>query len=145
MVDQADHDAVALCNERIHRNVLVEEPSPGRARDLQGQGGFAGAAVKGVIAVPKGKPGVEVGLASSADASGRCIGGQVPWALSIKYDVNNKCTKKLAVRGRARDEPPSDQREVQWRNQETFAFPSVASAASSATPSRYCQFHAPAC
>src|SRR5579862_9769711 len=56
IMDQAEQFAVAFGDQRVDRIVAIEETSPGQVGDNFGQGGFAAAAVEGVVAVPERFP-----------------------------------------------------------------------------------------
>src|SRR5262249_49317563 len=60
VVREAHELAFALGNARMHRLIGIEEPRPGRLRNLGGQGSRARAAIKGVVVLPKRKPLLEV-------------------------------------------------------------------------------------
>src|ERR1700722_4899818 len=56
IMDQAEQLTVAFGDQRVDRIVAIEETSPGQVGDNFGQGGFAAAAVEGVVAVPQWLP-----------------------------------------------------------------------------------------
>src|SRR5262245_6261458 len=60
VVHDTDDLAVGLRNETMDRFVVIEEPAPGYARDLDRHGAGADALVEGVITVPQNRPWVEI-------------------------------------------------------------------------------------
>ena len=49
---QAEQIGTALCHEGMYGFIRIEEPAPGRERDLLGERRLAAATIKGVVAFP---------------------------------------------------------------------------------------------
>ena len=76
-VGEAEQLAVGLGHQCKHGFVLVEETGPGGCCDFGCQGGFAFAAIEGVVACPEGFPGLEIGGLEGADVDGGWHGGRM--------------------------------------------------------------------
>src|SRR5262249_19502285 len=63
---QPKQRAIALSDQAVHKFIAIEKARPGQSGDLARKRGFARAAVEGVVAVPQGKPSIEIAFRNEA-------------------------------------------------------------------------------